>query len=43
MWERVANEKNWLKITDLLKQKTIYSFLSFKEQETSLKTKTEFY
>lgn len=43
MWARVAAEKNWLKITDLLKQKTIYSFPSFKEQETSLKTKTEFY
>ncbi len=43
MWARVVTEKNWLKITDLLKQKAIYSFSSFKEQETSLKTKTEFY
>ncbi|MFV9896549.1 WG repeat-containing protein [Rickettsia conorii] len=43
MWVRVATEKNWLKITDLLKQKTIYSYSSFKEQETTLKIKTEFY
>nr|WP_241760968.1 WG repeat-containing protein [Rickettsia endosymbiont of Ixodes scapularis] len=41
MWARVATEKNWLKITGLLKQKTIYSFASFKEQETALKI--EFY
>lgn len=37
MWARVATEKKWLKITGLLKQKTIYSFASFKEQETALK------
>lgn len=43
MWARVAAEKNWLKITNLLKQETISSFPSFKEQEPSEEVKIEFY
>lgn len=43
MWARVASEENWLKIIDLLKQKTISSFPSFKERETSDEIKTKFY
>jgi hypothetical protein len=43
MWARVAAEKNWLNIVDLLKQKTITSFPSFKEKETSEEIRTKFY
>lgn len=43
MWARVAAERNWLKITDMLKQKSISSFPSFKEKETSKNRKIEFY
>ncbi len=43
MWARVAAERNWLKITDMLKQKSISSFPSFKEKETSKNRKIKFY
>ena len=43
MWARVASEENWLKIPDLLKKKTLSSFPSFKEKETSEGAKTKFY
>ena len=43
MWARVAAEKNWLNIVELLKQKTISSFPSFKEKDTSEDIRTKFY
>ncbi len=43
MWARVAAEKNWLKIADILKQKSISSFESFKEREASEDKKIAFY
>lgn len=43
MWARVAAEKNWLNIANLLNKKTISSFLSFKEKEVSEEVRTKFY
>ncbi|WP_341808375.1 WG repeat-containing protein [Wolbachia endosymbiont (group E) of Neria commutata] len=43
MWARVAAEKNWLQISDILRQKSISSFESFKEKETSESRKIKFY
>lgn len=43
MWARVAAEKNWLKITDILRQEQIPSFKSFKEKETSEDMQAAFY
>ncbi|MBD0391643.1 hypothetical protein IC220_04155 [Wolbachia endosymbiont of Pentalonia nigronervosa] len=43
MWARVAVEKNWLRITDVLRQEQIPSFKSFKEKETSENKQIAFY